>query len=174
MTCILDFCRHLVCISMAMCTPPPLQHHQEPSSYWRNWKFWGHFRVIRKVPRTWGTEYRGQKSKVGTITVYVYKGKKRKKKRKKKEGTKLTSNSEYWVQGPKAKSGDDNSICIQRNKRKKRGDQIELKLRVLSTRAKIKSGDDNSIYIYWGKKKRKEKRGPSWAQTQGTEYRGQN
>jgi hypothetical protein len=43
-----------------------------------------------------GTEYRGQKSKVGTKTVYVYKGKKRKKeKKKKKEGTKLTSNSEY-------------------------------------------------------------------------------
>ncbi len=143
MTCILDICRHLVCISMAMCSRPPhhrLQHRQEPSPYWRSWKFWGHFRVIRKVPRTWGTEYRGQKSKVGTITIYVYREKKKEKEKKRKEGTELTSNSEYWVQGPKAKVG-----------------MI-------------------TVYAKRGKKKKKngKKRGPNWAQTQGTKYRGQN
>jgi hypothetical protein len=43
-----------------------------------------------------GTEYRGQKSKVGTKTVICIQGKKKKKrKEKKKEGTKLTSNPEY-------------------------------------------------------------------------------
>ncbi len=130
MTCILDFCRHLVCISMAMCPPATAfstTKNRHPIGGAES--FGGTLEWFVKYLELGGTEYRGQKSKVGTKTVYVYKGKKRKKeKEKKKEGTKLTSNSEYWVQVAKSKSGDDNSTCIQRKKRKKkrkkRGDQI--------------------------------------------------
>jgi hypothetical protein len=88
--------------------------------------FGGHFRVIRKVPRTWGTEYRGQKSKVGTITVYVVYREKKEKRKGKKRGDQIDLKLRVLSMsiGAESKSGDDNSICIQRkkikNKRKKK------------------------------------------------------